>query len=226
MRLLDKITQLICFFKKSQIIKINSKIVKVNVGSGIKVAPDWINIDNNFAILFKNYPNFVIDKFYDYSYYKNYISKKEFLYILKKNKFIFHDVNYGLPFNNNSVDYIYSSHFLEHLFLEDAKKLLRETFRILKKGGILRIVVPDLDYIIKLFNSNNKIKALNFFFSPKSQGLFHQHKYMYDSETITNILKDLGYKTVLRVNYQKGKVPDLKILDNRKEESLYIEATK
>lgn len=53
----------------------------------------------------------------------------------------------GLPFENNSIDIIYSSHFLEHLSQKQADFVLMECERVLKKNGILRLVVPDLENI-------------------------------------------------------------------------------
>src|SRR5207302_349822 len=48
-------------------------------------------------------------------------------------------------------DAVYGSHVLEHLEPEAAMRLLRECFRILKPGGIVRIVVPDLGVIVRLY---------------------------------------------------------------------------
>lgn len=55
----------------------------------------------------------------------------------------------GLPFKDNSYDVIYSSHFLEHISSLQAKVVLTEINRILKKDGILRLVVPDLENICR-----------------------------------------------------------------------------
>lgn len=55
----------------------------------------------------------------------------------------------GLPFDQASIDVAYSSHFLEHLAPEQAQALLNDVFRILKPGGILRVVVPDLENICR-----------------------------------------------------------------------------
>lgn len=59
------------------------------------------------------------------------------------------DIRKGLPYANNSVDYCYSSHLIEHLTSEDAYQLLTECFRILKPKGILRVAVPDLETIAR-----------------------------------------------------------------------------
>lgn len=55
----------------------------------------------------------------------------------------------GLPFENEYFDFVYCSHFLEHLTPEQADFVLREVYRVLKKGGILRVVVPDLENICR-----------------------------------------------------------------------------
>jgi len=52
-------------------------------------------------------------------------------------------------FDDNTVDCIYSSHTIEHMPIEAVENLFRESLRILKKGGIIRIVAPDS---MKLFN--------------------------------------------------------------------------
>jgi predicted SAM-dependent methyltransferase len=50
-----------------------------------------------------------------------------------------------LPFNDLSISFIYSEHFFEHLFLDEAGELLKECFRVLKHGGVIRTAVPDAD---------------------------------------------------------------------------------
>mgnify|MGYP000064096884 CR=1 FL=1 len=55
----------------------------------------------------------------------------------------------GLPFENDLFDGIYSSHFLEHLSIEQARFVIIDAKRVLKKNGILRIVVPDLENICR-----------------------------------------------------------------------------
>ncbi|MFC1484259.1 glycosyltransferase [Candidatus Neomarinimicrobiota bacterium] len=58
------------------------------------------------------------------------------------------DVREGLPFANNSVQGIYSEHFIEHLTQADGFAFFRECRRILTQDGILRIATPDLDALV------------------------------------------------------------------------------
>jgi SAM-dependent methyltransferase len=56
------------------------------------------------------------------------------------------DITKGLPVPDDSCDGIYCSHVLEHLALDDFRKALRNTYRILKPGGLFRCVLPDLEW--------------------------------------------------------------------------------
>ena len=57
------------------------------------------------------------------------------------------DLNRRLPFDDQSIDVAYSSHVLEHLSPHQVPCFMREVRRVLKQGGIFRIVVPDLEQI-------------------------------------------------------------------------------
>lgn len=54
------------------------------------------------------------------------------------------DILKGLPVPDGSVDGLYASHVLEHLALEDMRLALRRSLRLLRPGGVFRLVVPDL----------------------------------------------------------------------------------
>ena len=58
--------------------------------------------------------------------------------------FFYKKENY-LPFKDDSFGYIFSEHFFEHLFLDEALSLFRECYRVLRWNGIVRICVPDAD---------------------------------------------------------------------------------
>lgn len=62
-----------------------------------------------------------------------------------------HDITKGLPYGDNQFDAVYHSHVLEHLEPRDGEKLLSECYRVLRPGGVLRIVVPNLEQIATLY---------------------------------------------------------------------------
>ena len=53
---------------------------------------------------------------------------------------IVRDLEKGLPFDDESIDEIFASHILEHL--KELNFVMEECFRVLKKNGIMRIIVP------------------------------------------------------------------------------------
>ena len=61
-----------------------------------------------------------------------------------------------IPLRSNYADYAYSSHLLEHLFWYQGLRFLKEIFRILKKNGKIRILVPDFKKIFKEYVDGNK----------------------------------------------------------------------
>jgi SAM-dependent methyltransferase len=63
------------------------------------------------------------------------------------------DLRKGIPFGENSFDVVYHSHFLEHIDLRFAPGLLKECHRVLKPGGVLRVVLPDLEFLVKQYQA-------------------------------------------------------------------------
>jgi predicted SAM-dependent methyltransferase len=66
-------------------------------------------------------------------------------------KVIRHNLLEGIPFPDGSFAAVYSSHVLEHFLREDGKRLVRECFRVARSGGVVRIAVPDLEQICRLY---------------------------------------------------------------------------
>jgi len=65
-----------------------------------------------------------------------------------------HNLANGIPFENDSVDAVYHSHMLEHLDRDVAEKFLLEVKRVLKPGGVHRIVVPSFELMCKAYVSH------------------------------------------------------------------------
>ena len=62
-----------------------------------------------------------------------------------------HDVLTPLPFADVEFGAVYHAHLLEHLPRDRVPAFLRDCFRVLKPGGVLRVVVPDLEQIARLY---------------------------------------------------------------------------
>ena len=67
-----------------------------------------------------------------------------------------HNLLNGIPFSDNSFEFVYHSHVLEHMPKKYAPEFIGECYRILKPGGIIRVAIPDLEQIAK-----NYIRYLN-----------------------------------------------------------------
>ena len=127
------------------------------------------------------------------------------------------DIIKGLPVPEQSCELIYCSHVLEHLSLQDLRIALKNTYKILRPGGIFRFVIPDLEYAIKQYiNDKSEFAALNFMKNTLLgkekrvrglKGLFlewlgnSQHLWMWDYKSIKKELEEVGFKKIRRAFY-------------------------
>lgn len=152
-------------------------------------------------------------------------AEAEYLRLLREHHFIHHNLEYGIPLPDRCADYIFTSHFLEHLSKQHGQRLLREAFRVLKPGGLIRISVPDLALTITAYQAGRREVAIDDIYSYSELGYFARHRYMYDFELLRERLSAIGFANIRRCAFQQGRVPDIEALDNRPE-SLFVEATK
>jgi hypothetical protein len=92
---------------------------------------------------------------------------------------------------------------------------------------VVRICVPDLAHAMALYQRGEKDAALSYFFNADpTEGYFFQHRYLYDFELLARLLAKHGFAEVKRCGFREGGMPDIEHLDNRPEETLYVEATR
>lgn len=123
-----------------------------------------------------------------------------------------HDIT-KLPFQNESVDLIYASHVFEYFDREEGLEVLKEWFRVLKKGGILRLAVPDFEEIAKLY-SQGKFSLKNFLgplygkMKMGVKGLNEEnnptiyHKTVYDFDDLKELLGSVGFKNIQKYDWK------------------------
>ena len=135
---------------------------------------------------------------------------------------VVHDVRKRLPFPDASMAAIYSSHLLEHLYLDEAERLLAECRRVLAPGGVLRLVVPDLRALVREYlegvtlagsedaadlspadrlNSQMLLRVprlpkRSLLYRWYSANEFHTHKWMYDAESLIIHVRRAGFEEV------------------------------
>jgi predicted SAM-dependent methyltransferase len=200
--------------------------VKVNLGSGLHVVRGWLNLDASPHALAANLPTWAQRAAYRLSDTRSQRSVDDYLRVLRTHKFVFCDLRRGIPLPDACADFLYTSHFLEHLEPEGAVSLLREANRVLRPGAILRVVVPDFAYFVALYETGDRRRAVDGIFSACARGRLSRHRYMYDEPGLRELLREAGFPEVARCDAGRGETPDLDLLDTRVDESLFVEATR
>jgi len=148
------------------------------------------------------------------------------------------DIRKRLPLGDRSVEWVYCSHVLEHLEYWQAIGVLREVNRVLKKGGRVRVVLPDLAKMLEKYQTDGDADVFNrdFFGFEKDKKtslvgtilrrFIRPHQWIYDKKTAENLLKSAGFEKVEFSEYRKSKMPDVDRLDvnEHKTLSVYLEA--
>lgn len=136
------------------------------------------------------------------------------------------DLRKRFPFVDGSVDAIYAAHVWEHLTLSVAKHATAECFRVLKPGGVLRLVVPNLrDAAENYLDSKDPEAALELnkklYYRPLEEcrswiyGLylaltdFHHHKFMYDPEQLTSLFIKSGFRDAGEKAFLQSKIEEI-----------------
>lgn len=146
-----------------------------------------------------------------------------------------HDLRTGLP-DVKDVDYIYSSHFLEHLVDEDAINLLKSCYDRLNPGGTIRFCLPDFrkcaeaylrgdKEFFNLLPQDNRRGLISFIEECAYQkvGSVYEHKALYDVEKLSLMLKEAGFIGINATEFN----PQFDIdSEQRRRYSFYVEATK
>ena len=115
----------------------------LNLGSSARVAPGWNNVDSSWLLRLARRPRLAallhkVGLVSDYRYDR--------LRQLDRDVVCW-DLRGGIPFADGTFDVVYHSHVLEHIRREAASAFLVECRRVLRPGGILRVVVPDLEQL-------------------------------------------------------------------------------
>jgi predicted SAM-dependent methyltransferase len=146
------------------------------------------------------------------------------------------DILDGLPLDSDSIDYAVSIHALPELRLPDLVPALLELRRVLVPGGTLRLALPDLDRGIRAYLDGER----DYFLVPDSdarstgakfitQMLWYGYsKSLFNRDFACELLERAGFREIAPCHYRQTASPHPEIveLDNRPEESLFVEARK
>ncbi len=126
----------------------------------------------------------------------------------KEDHVVYMDATQKFPFPDQSMDYIFSEHMIEHISYEDAHFMLKECFRVLKPGGKIRIATPNLERLCEVvLNPNNPVnKTYIQHYSDRFQlpenptfvlnKLFYSfhHKFLHTESTLKSLLENSGFQ--------------------------------
>ena len=135
------------------------------------------------------------------------------------------DVGRRFPFDDGFVEAIFSAHMLEHLPAPVAMNMVTECHRVLAPGGVMRTGVPDLDLAISRYDPEHPDPFLDTVYESRQQGK-NRHHWMYNETSLRRLLLGVGFTSVVRCAYREGACPDLDLLDNRPDNTMFMEAFK
>jgi len=179
------------------------KLSYVQYGCGLSAPSSWVNFDSS--------PTLRIQK----AFLIGNILKSRLNTTFPPNV-LYGDIIKGLPIADDSCDGVYCSHVLEHLSLNDFRKALTNTYKILKNGGIFRCIVPDLEYAARTYlqtlDSGDKQANLEFCGRNTLLGVENRmrgakgllvsylgnahHLWMWDAPSITVELEKAGFNKI------------------------------
>ena len=220
----------------------------INLGAGLQWAPGWINYDRSRSSLIAR--RRILRRAMRRAHRLGLSDRRAPLDWPRATRV--HDLTKGIPHAPESVDVVYSSHFLEHLSRDAATFVIGECFRVLRPTGELRIVVPDLHVLASAYVQGDRSYFRNaeatiadaFMTSlglPLEQrrapvlerlvrGVLRTdeggHRWMYDAESLMQRAHEAGFTDVRPVAYRQGRCKAAAALDNQPRSSIYVEARK
>jgi predicted SAM-dependent methyltransferase len=119
------------------------------------------------------------------------------------------DFNRPLPFPDRSFAGVFCEHVLEHFSQEEGERLIHDVRRILMENGIVRLIVPDAERIIRAYceqpgdlishrsaGTQSAMEVVNSYFRQR-----YKHQFLYDWETLKQMLESAGFYKVIRATF-------------------------
>lgn len=149
---------------------------------------------------------------------------------------VVHDLRKGIPARDATVDVVYHSHVLEHIDRADAPGFMSEIHRVLKPGGIQRIVVPDFEQLARRYveafgdegHESRVADMIEQIVRRQAAGTAAQrplrrrvenallgdarkrgetHQWMYDRLTLGALLERSGFTAISVVDHETSRIP-------------------
>jgi hypothetical protein len=205
--------------------------IYVQFGCGLCAPDGWINFDASPTLAFEHLP--IIGRLYTRN-------ARRF-----PDQVRYGDIVKGLPLPPECAAGIYASHVLEHLAYNDCIRALGNTYRLLRRGGIFRLIVPDLESAARAYLASLQelSPAANDLFMETTAlgrrarprgigGLLHawlntsSHLWMWDAPAMMRGLELQGFRNIRRCRFNDSDDPMFARVEDplRFEDALAIEA--
>ena len=176
--------------------------IYIQYGCGLSAPKEWTNFDVSPTLRIQKLPiiGTILKSSLNTSFPKNVQ---------------YGDIINGLPVKENSCDGLYCSHTLEHLSLNDFRLALKNSFKVLKKGGVFRCIVPDMEHLARTYisqlDSGNTLASISFVdgtlmgIKQRPRGLKgfvnsyygnSHHLWMWDHKSLAEELKNAGFTQI------------------------------
>jgi SAM-dependent methyltransferase len=180
----------------------------LNVASSVGVLEGFTNLDN--SIFLRLLPLYPLLRFGLRAGHLALV--EQYREARAKATLIRHDCRKPLPLPSAVVDHVLCSHFLEHVSAVEVPPILADFHRVLKPGGTVHIVVPDLalqvdaylrsrgapnaadTFIQGLLLRRESAGSLRFRFFDAVGSLGLQHRWMYDGDSMAARVADAGFQ--------------------------------
>ena len=208
--------------------------LKLHLGCGSTVVPGWENIDKSPSIVLARVPALrralaifrVLTPHQANAVFPSGIVRA--------------DVRRGLPYEDATVRYIYSSHMIEHMARWQGLALVKECRRVLTPDGVLRLATPDLAQVVDAYRNGVRGSAataadafmggLGTFMEQPGSGVQRllqrmfvaPHQWLYDEQSLTLLLEEADFVDIGVRGLRDSALPDIALLEHR--DSLFIEA--
>jgi len=133
----------------------------------------------------------------------------------------FLDVTKRFPFPNDTFDWVFSEHHIEHITYKQAQLMLAEAYRVMSPGGYIKITTPDLEKYIRSYAEGRiespliKEHVRHWIYSgfayaseykPVGENfeahfindifLNYEHRFIYDQRALKELLEKVGFTVV------------------------------
>ena len=212
--------------------------LRLNIGCGDAPTPGWVNYDNSPAVRLARWPTLtgvlrsagLIDA-----------GNVAFIANCRRLGIRYANAAHRIPHGTATVDIVYSSHMIEHLDRREAASFLAECRRVLKPGGVLRLVAPDVRWSVLEYMEKGRAEefvAQLQFDVDRPRGLVEGvrrllsggrgHHWMYDGPSLCRLVAGAGFAEATIVPAGQSRLADPAGLDLREREieSVYLEANR